>query len=115
MKIIFGAAGYGMMYHAGKKTGKTDNDDMVDDIVAAVEEKAELLVEQVASLRTTQNSSLMQEVLQMLHMALSVQGASLLPSSVVSGLVAALQVLLPCPATSCTNCCFLGSDLFCNN
>ena len=41
-----GSAGYGMMYHAGKKTGKTDNDVMVDEIVAAVEEKAELLVEQ---------------------------------------------------------------------
>ncbi|WP_017932177.1 flavodoxin-dependent (E)-4-hydroxy-3-methylbut-2-enyl-diphosphate synthase [Robiginitomaculum antarcticum] len=38
-----GSAGYGMMYHAGKKTGKTDNDDMVDDIVAAVEAKAELV------------------------------------------------------------------------
>ena len=36
-----------MMYHAGKKTGKTDNDVMVDDIVAAVEERAELLVSQV--------------------------------------------------------------------
>jgi (E)-4-hydroxy-3-methylbut-2-enyl-diphosphate synthase len=38
-----GAAGYGMMYHAGKKTGKTDNDVMVDEIVQAVEERAELL------------------------------------------------------------------------
>ena len=36
-----GSAGYGMMYHAGKKTGKTDNADMIDDIVAAVEAKAE--------------------------------------------------------------------------
>ncbi len=35
-----GSAGYGMMYHAGKKTGKTDNDVMVDEIVAAVEERA---------------------------------------------------------------------------
>ena len=42
-----GSAGYGMMYHAGKKTGKTDNDDMVDEIVAAVEAKAEVLEEQV--------------------------------------------------------------------
>ena len=41
-----GSAGYGMMYHAGKKTGKTDNDVMVDDIVAAVEERAEALVSQ---------------------------------------------------------------------
>lgn len=36
-----GSAGYGMMYHAGKKTGKTDNIDMVDEIVAGVEAKAE--------------------------------------------------------------------------
>ena len=43
-----GSAGYGMMYHAGKKTGKTDNDVMVDDIVAAVEERAELLKAEVA-------------------------------------------------------------------
>ena len=35
-----GSAGYGMMYHAGKKTGKTNNDIMVEEIVAAVEEKA---------------------------------------------------------------------------
>ena len=27
-----GSAGYGMMYHAGKKTGKTDNDVMVDEM-----------------------------------------------------------------------------------
>ena len=47
MKIIFGAAGYGMMYQAGNKTGKTDNDVMVDEIVAAVEERAAALVEQV--------------------------------------------------------------------
>jgi len=32
-----GGAGYGMMYHAGKKTGMTDNNVMVDEIVAAVE------------------------------------------------------------------------------
>ena len=38
-----GAAGYGMMYAAGKKTGKTDNDDMVADIVSKVEERAALL------------------------------------------------------------------------
>ena len=35
-----GSAGYGMMYHAGKKTGKTDNNDMVEDIVAKVEARA---------------------------------------------------------------------------
>jgi (E)-4-hydroxy-3-methylbut-2-enyl-diphosphate synthase len=35
-----GSAGYGMMYHAGKKTGKTDNVDMIDEIVAGVEAKA---------------------------------------------------------------------------
>jgi (E)-4-hydroxy-3-methylbut-2-enyl-diphosphate synthase len=28
------------MYHAGKKTGKTDNDVMVDEIVEAVEKRA---------------------------------------------------------------------------
>ncbi len=38
-----GAAGYGMMYSAGVKTGKTDNSDMVDDIVAKVEARAEIL------------------------------------------------------------------------
>lgn len=38
-----GAAGYGMMYHAGKKTGKTDNDVMIQEIVDAVEAKAEAL------------------------------------------------------------------------
>ena len=43
-----GSAGYGMMYHAGKKTGKTDNDVMVDEIVAAVEEKAAALKAVVA-------------------------------------------------------------------
>ena len=35
-----GSAGYGMMYAAGVKTGKTDNDDMIEDIVARVEAKA---------------------------------------------------------------------------
>lgn len=35
-----GSAGYGMMYHAGKKTGKTDNIDMIDEIIAGVEAKA---------------------------------------------------------------------------
>ena len=34
------------MYAAGKKTGKTDNDDMVADIVAKVEERAALLKNQ---------------------------------------------------------------------
>ena len=43
-----GSAGYGMMYHAGKKTGKTDNDVMVDEIVAAVEERAAALKAEVA-------------------------------------------------------------------
>ena len=38
-----GSAGYGMMYNAGVKTGKTDNDDMIDDIVAKVEARAEVL------------------------------------------------------------------------
>jgi len=38
-----GSAGYGMMYHAGKKTGKTNNDDMIDEIVAEVEKRAEAL------------------------------------------------------------------------
>ncbi len=38
-----GSAGYGMMYSAGKKTGKTDNDDMIDDIVSKVEARAEVL------------------------------------------------------------------------
>ena len=32
-----------MMYNAGKKTGKTDNDDMVEDIVKQVEERAAVL------------------------------------------------------------------------
>ena len=38
-----GSAGYGMMYHAGKKSGKTDNNVMVDEIVEAVEARAEQL------------------------------------------------------------------------
>lgn len=38
-----GSAGYGMMYSAGTKTGKTDNDDMIDDIVQQVETRAEVL------------------------------------------------------------------------
>ncbi|GLQ21079.1 flavodoxin-dependent (E)-4-hydroxy-3-methylbut-2-enyl-diphosphate synthase [Algimonas porphyrae] len=38
-----GSAGYGMMYHAGKKSGKTDNDDMIAEIVEAVEARAEVL------------------------------------------------------------------------
>jgi len=38
-----GAAGYGMMYSAGVKTGKTDNTDMIDDIVSKVEARAEVL------------------------------------------------------------------------
>ena len=38
-----GKAGYGMMYAAGDRAGKTDNNDMVDDIVRRVEERAELL------------------------------------------------------------------------
>ena len=41
-----GSAGYGMMYAASKKTGKTDNDDMVRDIVEQVEARAELLAAQ---------------------------------------------------------------------
>lgn len=40
-----GSAGYGMMYAAGKKTGKTDNDDMVRDIVEQVEARAAVLRE----------------------------------------------------------------------
>ena len=45
-----GSAGYGMMYHAGVKTGKTDNDDMVDDIVSKVEARAAELRAQNASI-----------------------------------------------------------------
>ncbi len=43
MGFTGGSAGYGMMYAAGKKTGKTDNDDMVQEIVEAIEAKAEVL------------------------------------------------------------------------
>ncbi|MEP6343837.1 MAG: flavodoxin-dependent (E)-4-hydroxy-3-methylbut-2-enyl-diphosphate synthase [Maricaulaceae bacterium] len=35
-----GSAGYGMMYHAGKKSGKTNNEDMIEEIVSEVERKA---------------------------------------------------------------------------
>ena len=38
-----GMAGYGMMYASGIKTGKTDNKDMIDDIVRKVEERATLI------------------------------------------------------------------------
>jgi len=38
-----GSAGYGMMYAAGARTGKTSNDDMIDDIVSQVEARATLL------------------------------------------------------------------------
>jgi (E)-4-hydroxy-3-methylbut-2-enyl-diphosphate synthase len=38
-----GSAGYGMMYAAGQRSGKTSNDDMIEDIVARVEERAALL------------------------------------------------------------------------
>jgi (E)-4-hydroxy-3-methylbut-2-enyl-diphosphate synthase len=38
-----GMAGYGMMYASGIKTGKTDNKDMIDDIVRKVEERANLI------------------------------------------------------------------------
>ena len=38
-----GSAGYGMMYAAGVKTGKTNNEDMIEDIVGRVEERAALL------------------------------------------------------------------------
>ena len=38
-----GSAGYGMMYAAGNKTGKTDNEDMVEDIVRQVEERAAVI------------------------------------------------------------------------
>ena len=35
-----GSAGYGMMYAAGAKTGKTSNDDMIAEIITKVEQKA---------------------------------------------------------------------------
>ncbi len=38
-----GSAGYGMMYAAGARTGKTSNDDMIDDIVSQVEARAAAL------------------------------------------------------------------------
>ncbi len=38
-----GSAGYGMMYHAGKKSHKTNNEDMIEEIVAEVEKRAEAL------------------------------------------------------------------------
>ena len=38
-----GSAGYGMMYFAGKRTGKTNNKDMIEDIVRQVENRAEVL------------------------------------------------------------------------
>ncbi len=44
-----GSAGYGMMYAAGKKIGKTDNADMINDIVEKVEERVGLLQSQRAS------------------------------------------------------------------
>jgi len=44
-----GSAGYGMMYHAGKKSHKTNNEDMIEEIVAEVEKRAELLRAEKAS------------------------------------------------------------------
>ena len=41
MGFTGGTKGYGMMYHAGKRKGKTSNDDMINDIVNEVERKAE--------------------------------------------------------------------------
>lgn len=41
-----GSAGYGMMYHAGKKSHKTNNEDMIDEIVTEVERKAAEVREQ---------------------------------------------------------------------
>lgn len=38
-----GSAGYGMMYAAGARTGKTSNADMIDEIVARVEDRAAAL------------------------------------------------------------------------
>jgi len=38
-----GKAGYGMMYSAGERSGKTDNNDMIDDIIEKVELRAEAL------------------------------------------------------------------------
>ncbi len=38
-----GSSGYGMMYAAGARTGKTANEDMIDDIVRQVEVRAKVL------------------------------------------------------------------------
>ena len=38
-----GSAGYGMMYSAGARSGKTSNDDMIEDIIGQVEQRAEIL------------------------------------------------------------------------
>lgn len=59
---------------------------------ALIASTARQLVQKVSSLRTLQNSGSIQEVMQLLHMALSVQGAALLPSTAVTGLATALQV-----------------------
>lgn len=44
-----GKAGYGMMYMAGERVGKTANTDMIDDIITKVEARAALLRQQAAS------------------------------------------------------------------
>ncbi|HFB55116.1 MAG TPA: flavodoxin-dependent (E)-4-hydroxy-3-methylbut-2-enyl-diphosphate synthase [Hellea balneolensis] len=44
-----GSAGYGMMYAGGDRTGKTSNEDMINDIVEKVEARAALLREQEKS------------------------------------------------------------------
>lgn len=44
-----GKAGYGMMYSAGARTGKTANEDMIEDIISQVEERAEILRKQDAA------------------------------------------------------------------
>ena len=38
-----GKAGYGMMYSGGDRSGKTSNDDMIEDIIEQVEARAEIL------------------------------------------------------------------------
>ena len=38
-----GKAGYGMMYSSGARSGKTSNDDMIEDIIDQVEQRAEIL------------------------------------------------------------------------
>ena len=43
-----------MMYAAGKKTGKTDNDDMVADIVSKVEERAAAIKAERAALEAAE-------------------------------------------------------------